>query len=226
MSPSKDREGAVEEIPWQKCLPAVTAVAIIAGGFGALYAQLKFDDWEAARSRVVALQLVPLLLAVVTGLAAGIAVWMMQKSRRRGSELEAANRTLAQVNEQLKLETINALHSEQRFRLLFSSNPCPMWIFDCDTLAITDANDAALRQYGYTRSEFLSLTALDLRPPEEHGRFVTRLRESGSGLWIAWRLDSPPQRRQQDAGGNSCISLCTRPRRTRAGVSSGRHGQS
>ena len=95
---------------------------------------------------------------------------MLQKSAAGSRELRAANRALEQLNEQLRLQAEDALQSEQRSQMLFLSNPCPMWIFDCETLAITDANDAALRQYGYTRDEFLRLTALDIRPPEEHER--------------------------------------------------------
>jgi PAS domain S-box-containing protein len=42
-----------------------------------------------------------------------------------------------------------------------------MWIFDVRTLAILDVNDAAVRGYGYSRQQFLSLTILDIRPVEE-----------------------------------------------------------
>jgi PAS domain S-box-containing protein len=139
-------------------------------------------------------QLVPTLVPLAAGIAAGTAVWLMLKDQRRGRELEEANRALARMNERLKLKATVALQSEQRFRLLFSSNPCPMWIFDCQTLAITDVNEAALRQYGYTREEFLSLTTLDLRPPEEFERFKAHLLDSNEGygyrgIWIHRRKD-------------------------------------
>ncbi len=175
-------------------LPVLTALGIIAGGFGALYAHIKYGDRPASDLGIALLQLLPLLLPVVMGLAVGTAVWLMQKSRRRGQELEAANRVLESVNEQLRQEALNALQSEGRFRLLFASNPCPMWIFDCDSLAITDVNEAALQQYGYPREEFLRLSALDLRPPEEAERLLTRLRKAGQGydcrgVWIHRRKD-------------------------------------
>jgi PAS domain S-box-containing protein len=42
-----------------------------------------------------------------------------------------------------------------------------MWIFDVRTLAILEVNEAAIRGYGYSREQFLSLTILDIRPVEE-----------------------------------------------------------
>jgi PAS domain S-box-containing protein len=58
--------------------------------------------------------------------------------------------------------------SEQRYRMLFANNPVPMWIFDEQSLAFLDVNEAAILHYGYTRDEFLSMT-LRIRPPDELG---------------------------------------------------------
>ncbi len=57
--------------------------------------------------------------------------------------------------------------SEEQYRLLFESNPHSMWVYDQETFAFLAVNDAALRHYGYSRDEFLAMTALDIRPPEE-----------------------------------------------------------
>ncbi len=57
--------------------------------------------------------------------------------------------------------------SEQRYRLLFKSNPHPMWFFDAVTLAFLDVNEAAIQHYGYSRKEFLTMTIKDLCPPED-----------------------------------------------------------
>src|SRR5229473_267854 len=57
--------------------------------------------------------------------------------------------------------------SERRYHLLFDSNPHPVWVYDLKTLAILDANHSAVRNYGYSREEFLSLTIKDIRPPED-----------------------------------------------------------
>lgn len=61
--------------------------------------------------------------------------------------------------------------SERKYKLLFESNPQPMWMFDLPGYTIIDVNDAALAQYGYTRKEFLSLRASDLRPVEDMEKF-------------------------------------------------------
>jgi PAS domain-containing protein len=57
--------------------------------------------------------------------------------------------------------------SEERYRLLFDSNPHPVWVYDLQSLAILDVNPSAIRSYGYSREEFLCLTIRDIRPPED-----------------------------------------------------------
>ena len=57
--------------------------------------------------------------------------------------------------------------SEEQYRLLFEGNPHPMWIYDQTTLAFLEVNRAAVRHYGYSRSEFLAMTIRDIRPPED-----------------------------------------------------------
>jgi PAS domain S-box-containing protein len=52
-------------------------------------------------------------------------------------------------------------------KAFFDENPLPSIIFDRETLAIVDVNNAALGHYGYSREEFLSMTIKELRPPEE-----------------------------------------------------------
>ena len=60
-----------------------------------------------------------------------------------------------------------ARESAETYRLLFESNPMPMWIFDVETLAIVTVNESAVERYGYTREEFASMTIKDLRPVED-----------------------------------------------------------
>jgi diguanylate cyclase (GGDEF)-like protein/PAS domain S-box-containing protein len=59
--------------------------------------------------------------------------------------------------------------------LLFEHNPNPMWVYDTETLALLAVNEAALAHYGYSRDEFLALTMLDIRPPEDVQRFAEHL---------------------------------------------------
>ena len=57
--------------------------------------------------------------------------------------------------------------SEKQYRLIFDGNPNPMWVFDQETLAFLEVNDAAVQHYGYSREEFLGMTVKDLRPAGE-----------------------------------------------------------
>ena len=67
--------------------------------------------------------------------------------------------------------TEEQLHdSERKYRLLFETNPEPMFVYDFETLRILAANGAAVARYGHTEPEFLQLTLRDIRPPEEQAR--------------------------------------------------------
>ncbi len=57
--------------------------------------------------------------------------------------------------------------SEERYRSMFEHSPLPMWMFDRETLAFVEVNDAAVRHYGYSRAELLTMTLADIRPPED-----------------------------------------------------------
>jgi PAS domain S-box-containing protein len=57
---------------------------------------------------------------------------------------------------------------EQSFRLLFESNPVPMWLLDQASLRFLEVNDAAVQHYGYSRPEFMEMSALEIRPIEDH----------------------------------------------------------
>ncbi|MCC7377526.1 MAG: PAS domain S-box protein [Verrucomicrobiales bacterium] len=56
--------------------------------------------------------------------------------------------------------------SEARYRILFKTSPFPAWLLDEASLRFLDVNDAAIRNYGYTADEFLSLTAPQIYAPE------------------------------------------------------------
>jgi PAS domain S-box-containing protein len=56
---------------------------------------------------------------------------------------------------------------------LFDESPLPMYTYDDLTFEFLEVNQAALRQYGYTREEFLSINAKQIRPPEEIAAFTS-----------------------------------------------------
>ena len=59
--------------------------------------------------------------------------------------------------------------SERNYRMLFERSPLPMWIYDLETLAVLEVNDAALAVYGYSRDEFLAVTMHEIAPGEATG---------------------------------------------------------
>jgi len=72
--------------------------------------------------------------------------------------------------------TEEQLHeSERKYRLLFETNPEPMFVYDFETLRILAVNGAAITRYGYSEAEFLALTIRDIRPVEEQGRLEQEL---------------------------------------------------
>lgn len=57
--------------------------------------------------------------------------------------------------------------SEKRYSELFHLSPLPMWVYDLETLAFLDVNQAAIQHYGYDRQDFLSKTLEHIRPSED-----------------------------------------------------------
>jgi PAS domain S-box-containing protein len=62
-----------------------------------------------------------------------------------------------------------------RYRLFFEGNPDAMVVLDPSTLRFLDANQAAVELYGYSKSEFLTLSLLDIRPSDEMPRLFAAL---------------------------------------------------
>ncbi|HIK43580.1 MAG TPA: EAL domain-containing protein [Leptolyngbyaceae cyanobacterium M65_K2018_010] len=72
--------------------------------------------------------------------------------------------------------------SEATYRTLFASNPHPLWVYDLDSLAFLEVNNAALAKYGYSREEFLAMTLGDLCPPRDLLGPYDNLNPLGEGM--------------------------------------------
>ncbi|EDM37677.1 sensory box histidine kinase/response regulator [Pedobacter sp. BAL39] len=55
----------------------------------------------------------------------------------------------------------------EKYLDLFNLSPLPQWVYDLETLAFLQVNDAAVHHYGYSRQEFLQMTIKDIRPAAE-----------------------------------------------------------
>jgi PAS domain S-box-containing protein len=63
------------------------------------------------------------------------------------------------------------LEVEKNYGQLFNLNPLPMWVIDAADFRFLQVNLAAIQHYGYTREEFLQMTALDIRPEADVEKF-------------------------------------------------------
>lgn len=84
-------------------------------------------------------------------------------------------------------------NTEQKYQDLFINHPMPMWIYDYESRAFLEVNEEAIRHYGYSREEFLSMTINDIRPKEDipkiHnlGRVETQYSSIYTGAWRHYR---------------------------------------
>jgi PAS domain S-box-containing protein len=161
-------------------LPTLTWARSIFSSFPRHVAALYTDsqDWSAPTKiplfwvALVLLQCVLLSSAIIFAVAA----------RRHSKEAAATKRKLEEeARERGRAETA-LRRSEEEYRLVFESNPQSMWVYDVDTLRFLAVNNTALRDYGYSRDEFLALTIRQIRPPEEVPTLLENLAKDDAGI--------------------------------------------
>ncbi|ACB76351.1 PAS domain S-box protein [Opitutus terrae] len=102
---------------------------------------------------------------------------------------------VAQASVRERMRMVAALRtSEASYRELFENSPNPMLVYDVATLQFLAVNDAAQRQYGYAREDFLRLTVGDIHPAAEMQQLESTLRTERpplafSGPWTHLRHD-------------------------------------
>lgn len=99
-------------------------------------------------------------------------------------------RSNRRLNEISKLNESLLRSSEEKYRRLFDHSPATVILWTLDDLRVQEVNQTAIDLYGYSREEFLSMSILDIRPAEEHSRFVETVLtmrdklEKKSGVWL------------------------------------------
>ena len=105
------------------------------------------------------------------------AIKFFEKHRTTLQELTHRTEALeAEAAERKEAERLGQ-ESEARYRRLFEENPLPTCVVDLETLRYLAVNEAAIRDYGYSLQEFLSMTPKDIRPSEEVARFLKAFHE-------------------------------------------------
>jgi diguanylate cyclase (GGDEF)-like protein/PAS domain S-box-containing protein len=79
----------------------------------------------------------------------------------------------------VRIDITDLKNREESFRILFDANPVPMWVLDLSTFGFIAVNDAAVAHYGYSREQFLAMTVLQIKPPDERDDMVKRLMTPG-----------------------------------------------
>ena len=162
-------------------------------GFGVLaeYAQIsgyesKDKEWTAVRKDG---QKLPVWLAV-TGLhnASGDITGYLGVANDL-TKVKKAEHQLVQAKELAEA-------SNREHKLRFEQTPLPVWIYDLETLAFLEVNEAALKHYGYSRDEVSQMTVLDLRPAADRAEVLTRVKTTGvRGLNVSAQTHSRHKKR-------------------------------
>jgi PAS domain S-box-containing protein len=85
---------------------------------------------------------------------------------------------------------------QDRYQLLFSRSPNPVWICDTESLAFLEVNAAAIAMYGYSEAEFLAMTADMLRPNDD----VATMKQLSRDLHLGTPYFAVRQHHTKDGG--------------------------
>jgi len=91
-------------------------------------------------------------------------------------------------------EQYNKEEAISGYGILFDNNPNPMWIYEVSSLRFLKVNAAAIKTYGYSEAEFLTMTIQDIRPKADQSALNDFLQDreiseakctgySNSGIW-------------------------------------------
>lgn len=108
-----------------------------------------------------------------------------------GELAEAFNTMISRIGQQ----DAALRDSETRYRILFKNSPLPAWLLDGETHRFLAVNDAALRNYGYTEEEFLSLDAHNLC-----GKEASQCPSTEGLIHLRERIQSAPARHRRKDG--------------------------
>jgi PAS domain S-box-containing protein len=104
--------------------------------------------------------------------------------KERTAELTKANERLKHEIEERKRAEEYLKISEEKYRLLFSNDPNPLFLVDMGTSKILDANNPATVTYQYERKELFEMSFMDLFDAEEGQRLWNELEDSHKDVYV------------------------------------------
>jgi len=115
--------------------------------------------------------------------------WVSERARfdfdSMASPKEALG-TVQDITEKKKTEEI-LRKSEALYKSLFNNSPFAIGIVDKQTLRFLEVNETASRLYGYSRDEFLQLTAYDIRVPEDRDKLKEQVEKGNYAGDVSFR---------------------------------------
>ena len=122
------------------------------------------------------------VIAVLIGATLACLITSLVFRKIRTAKVRVAPSSTASNSEVSKL-------AQEQYQALFQSSPVPTFICDTRKWRLLEVNDAAAREYGYSREELLKMTLLDLGPPKDAERVAETLMALGptSGEVGTWR---------------------------------------
>ncbi len=98
-------------------------------------------------------------------------LWKWLGERRKlvkndAGKIVMVHAVVTDVSSKMKAE-LEMADIEKAYHQFFHQNSYPLWVYDVETLEFLEVNEAAIKQYGYSKSEFLRMTVKQIRPQED-----------------------------------------------------------
>jgi len=85
------------------------------------------------------------------------------------------------------IDLTESKESEDKYRYLFQNNPACIIVWDLENMSVLEVNNEVIQKYGYTKEEWINMSALQYRPVEDWERikdFAQRMLNGGEPLSI------------------------------------------
>jgi PAS domain S-box-containing protein len=120
------------------------------------------------------------LNVAVAAMKAGLDDYVVQSPEDTAPLIQAVRSVLQNVQTQRDRLGTSPNQPELLYGIPFNDSPNPMWIYDPETLRFLAVNQAAIDHYGYSETEFLSMTIAQNHPPEDVPSLLKKVADNQS----------------------------------------------